>query len=310
MQAPPVLLLMGATATGKTRLALELAEHFDIEIVSVDSAQVYHGMDIGTAKPEPAELDAVPHHLIDIIDPIEQYSAWDFMQQSQQLAQEISERGRIPLLSGGTMMYFHAFEHGLNKMPEADDALRQRLDREGHKLGWEAMHARLAEVDADSASRIKSGDSQRIQRALEVYELTGKPLSVLQKTEASGYSGNITRIILTAEDRTELHRRIEARFLRMLEQGFVDEVKTLKSLPGLSLNLPSMRCVGYRQVWQYLDDEYDHQSMVDKSVAATRQLAKRQITWLRKQPVEQGFDCLNYRKDDIFRLVESAFSGF
>ena len=310
MQSPPVLLLMGATATGKTRLALELAQHFDIEIISVDSAQIYRGMDIGTAKPDSNERAAVPHHLIDIIEPTEQYSAWDFVQQSLQLVEEISARGRIPLLAGGTMMYFHAFEQGLNRMPEADEDLRQRLDREGRDLGWAAMHARLAEIDSVSAARIKPGDSQRIQRALEVYELTGEPLSLLQQAESAGYPGSISRIILSAEDRAALHRRIEKRFLDMLEQGLVDEVGALKSTPGLGPDLPSMRCVGYRQVWQFLDGEYDYQDMVDRAVAATRQLAKRQITWLRKQPAEQAFDCLNYRKDDIFRLVESSFSGF
>ena len=310
MQSPPVLLLMGATATGKTRLSLELAQHFDIEIISVDSAQVYRGMDIGTAKPDSNERAAVPHHLIDIIEPTEQYSAWDFVQQSQQLVREISARGRRPLLAGGTMMYFHAFEQGLNRMPEADEDLRQRLDREGRDLGWATMHARLSEIDPVSAARIKPGDSQRIQRALEVYELTGEPLSLLQQSESSGYPGSISRIILSVEDRAALHDRIEKRFLDMLEQGLVDEVSALKSTPGLSLDLPSMRCVGYRQVWRFLDGEYDYQSMVDRAVAATRQLAKRQITWLRKQPAEQAFDCLNYRKDDIFRLVESSFSGF
>ena len=309
MSSAPVLFLMGATATGKTELALELARHFDIEIISVDSAQIYRGMDIGTAKPGRDERASVPHHLIDIIDPAEQYSAWDFVQQSRQLVQEISQRGRIPLLAGGTMMYFHAFEQGLNRLPEADDELRRRLDREARDLGWAVMHARLAEIDAISASRIKPGDTQRIQRALEVYELTGEPLSLLQQGQSSGYPGRITRIILSVEDRAELHQRIEARFLHMLDSGFVEEVSELKSSPDLNLNLPSMRCVGYRQIWQYLEGEYGRQDMIGKAVAATRQLAKRQITWLRKQPAEQAFDCLNYRKDDILRLVETSFSG-
>ena len=266
-------------------------------------------MDIGTAKPDHMERKVVPHHLIDIIDPSEQFSAWDFVEQSRRLALEISQRGRIPLLAGGTMMYFHAFENGLNRLPEADDALRKRIDRAGREQGWEVMHARLAEIDPLSAERIKPGDSQRIQRALEVYELAGEPLSDLQRTRSLGYSGRISRIILSADDRAELHRRIEKRFLHMLDRGFVEEVRALKSSPDLSLELPSMRCVGYRQVWQFLDGEFRQQEMIDRAVAATRQLAKRQITWLRKQPADQAFDCLNYRKDDIFRLVESSFSG-
>ena len=309
MQAPPVLFLMGATATGKTDLALEIANHFDVEIISVDSAQIYRGMDIGTAKPEREILDRVQHHLIDIVEPHEQYSVWDFVQQSQQLATDIAGRGRLPLMAGGTMMYFHAFENGLNRLPEADDALRCRLDDEMREQGLAGLFERLRQVDPDSAERIKPGDTQRIQRALEVYELTGEPLSSLQRRETSGYPGRIEKILLATDDRAELHRRIERRFHAMLEQGFVDEVATLKSNPDLDAGMPSMRCVGYRQVWQYLDGDFDRQAMVDKVVAATRQLAKRQITWLRKQPADRAVDCLNYRKDDIFRRVETSFSG-
>jgi len=309
MQAPPVLLLMGATATGKTELALAIARRFEIEIISVDSAQIYRGMDIGTAKPGREILDAIPHHLVDIIDPTGQFSAWDFVRQSRQLVDEIARRGRLPLMAGGTMMYFHAFESGLNRLPEANQALRRRLDAEAREHGWPALHARLAGVDPASARRIKPGDSQRIQRALEVFELSGEPLSALQQRETRGYPGRIDRIVLAADDRAELHRRIERRFAQMLEQGFVDEVARLRAIPDLHPGLPSMRCVGYRQVWQHLEGEFDRDTMVDKAVAATRQLAKRQLTWLRKQPAGRAFDCLSYRKDDIFRRVESAFSG-
>ncbi|MFZ9038466.1 MAG: tRNA (adenosine(37)-N6)-dimethylallyltransferase MiaA [Gammaproteobacteria bacterium] len=299
---------MGATATGKTELAIEIARRFEVEIISVDSALIYRGMDIGTAKPAPDILRQFPHHLVDIIDPAEQFSAWDFVQQNQRLVAEISERGRLPLLVGGTMLYYHAFEQGLNRLPEADEALRQRLDQEAKQHGWQLMHERLAAVDPVSASRIKPTDSQRIQRALEVYELSGEPLSRLQQHESSGYAGPIEKIILAADDRAALHQRIASRFHEMLEQGFIDEVVRLRQRGDLDLSLPSMRCVGYRQVWQHLDGELSHQQMIDKSIAATRQLAKRQITWLRKQPPGDAFDCLNYRKDAIFRRVEAAFS--
>ena len=308
MPAPKVLLLMGATATGKTDLALEISRHFAVEIISVDSALIYRGMNIGTAKPEAEILQSVPHHLVDIIDPAEAFSVWDFVQRSRRLVDEISARGRIPLLVGGTMMYCNAFERGLNRLPEANPALRQRLDQEAQQIGWQAMHDKLAEVDPVTASRIRPTDAQRIQRALEVYQLAGVTLSQLHQQESTAYPGQIEKIILAANDRAELHRRIEARFLNMLEQGFVEEVKSLKSRADLNLSLPSMRCVGYRQLWQFLDGELSRQEMIDKGVAATRQLAKRQITWLRKQSQENAFDCLNYSKDAIFNQVEAAFT--
>ena len=307
MPAAKVILLMGATATGKTELALEISRRFDVEIISVDSALIYRGMNIGTAKPEPEILQSVPHHLIDIIDPVEAFSVWDFVQQSRRLVDEIVERGRIPLLVGGTMMYFHAFEHGLNRLPEANEALRQRLDLEAQEKGWQAMHDKLAEVDPLSAKRIKPTDSQRIQRALEVYQIAGEPLSRLHQQKSNGYSGQIEKIILAANDRARLHQRIESRFLSMLDRGFVEEVLNLKARGDLDLSLPSMRCVGYRQLWQFLDGDLSRQEMIDKGIAATRQLAKRQITWLRKQPQENAFDCLNYSKDAIFDVVKAAF---
>jgi len=307
MPAPKVILLMGATATGKTELALQISRRFDVEIISVDSALIYRGMNIGTAKPEPEILQSVPHHLIDIIDPAEPFSVWDFVQQSRRLVDEIVKRGRIPLLAGGTMMYCHAFEHGLNRLPEANQALRQRLDLEARQTGWQAMHDKLAEVDPLSASRIKPTDSQRIQRALEVYQIAGEPLSRLHQQKTTGYAGQIEKIILAVNDRARLHQRIESRFLSMLERGLVEEVINLKARGDLNLSLPSMRCVGYRQLWQFLDGDLSRQEMIDKGVAATRQLAKRQITWLRKQPQENAFDCLNYSKDAIFDVVKAAF---
>lgn len=308
MLTPKLIFLMGATATGKTELAAEICRRFPVEIISVDSAQIYRGMDIGTAKPDRKSLALAPHHLIDIIDPAEQYSAWDFVQQSRQLAAEIGARGNIPLLVGGSMMYYHAFEQGLNSLPVADDALRARLDAEAGEIGWPGMHRRLSEIDADSAARIKPGDSQRIQRALEVYELSGKPLSLLQQEESSGYQGEIVKLILAASDRSRLHHRIETRFLQMLDNGFIEEVEGLKRRGDLDLSMPSMRCVGYRQLWQYLDGELSRQQMTEKAVIATRQLAKRQITWLRKQPQDRSFDCLNYRKGAIFEFVDVSFS--
>ena len=297
---------MGATATGKTELALAISQRFEVEIISVDSALIFRDMNIGTAKPGADVLASVPHHLIDIIDPADAYSVWDFVEQSRQLVDEISQRGRIPLLAGGTMMYFHAFEQGLNRLPAADKELRQRLDQEASEVGLAAMHERLEGIDPASASRIKATDSQRIQRALEVFELSGKPLSQLQQQETTGFVGEVEKIILAASDRKLLHQRIHSRFLEMLEQGFIEEVEGLRLRSELNLSLPSMRCVGYRQLWQHLDGEFPREEMIDKAVAATRQLAKRQITWLRKQAGGTTYDCLNYRKDAIFRQVEAA----
>jgi tRNA dimethylallyltransferase len=301
-----VVALMGSTATGKTDLALAIAERFDVEIVSVDSALIFRGMDIGTAKPPADVLASVPHHLIDIIDPADSWSVWDFVEECGRLVGEIADRGRLPLLAGGTMMYFHAFEHGLNRLPAAEPELRRRLDREARELGLAALHERLAKVDPVSAERIRPGDSQRIQRALEVFELSGRPLSELQQRKTTGYAGGIDKILLAADDRAALHQRIAERFLAMLEQGFIDEVEGLRRRGDLDLSLPSMRCVGYRQVWQYLEGELTRQQMIDKAIAATRQLAKRQITWLRKQTDARAYNCLNYRKDAIFRQLEAA----
>ncbi|MCP4494049.1 MAG: tRNA (adenosine(37)-N6)-dimethylallyltransferase MiaA [Gammaproteobacteria bacterium] len=306
MPDPAVICLMGATATGKTELAVEIAKRFPVEIISVDSALVYRDMNIGTAKPETALLVSAPHFLIDIVDPAETYSAWHFVNDARALIDEISQRGNTPLLVGGTMMYYHALEHGLNSLPEANEAVREKLDREALLIGWTAMHARLSAVDPQSASHIKPGDSQRIQRALEIFELSGQAMSALQSKEKRTYRGEMLKLILNVEDRAALHARIENRFHNMLAAGFIDEVVRLRARGDLNLSLPSMRCVGYRQVWQHLDDEFEKQEMVDKAVAATRQLAKRQMTWLRKQPQKNVFDCLNRRKSAIFKLIDEA----
>ncbi len=297
---------MGATATGKTDLAVAIAESYPVELISVDSAMVYREMNIGTAKPEPELLERVPHFLVDIINPDESFSAWEFVEKTRALMHDIQQRGKVPLLVGGTMLYFNALEFGLNQLPQADADVRSKLAAMASEIGWSAMHDRLARVDPQIAERIKPGDSQRIQRALEVYELTGQPLSTLQQQQSEAFHGNPLRLILAAEDRAALHERIEKRFRVMLEQGFVREVEALRARGDLNLEMPSMRCVGYRQIWQYLDGELSYEAMVSKGTAATRQLAKRQITWLRKQPDENAVDCLNYRKDDIFNQLDAV----
>ena len=299
---------MGATATGKTGLALEIVKRFPVELISVDSALIYRGMDIGTAKPAVEVLNATPHHLIDIIDPAERYSAWDFVEDANRLIDEISARGKIPLLVGGTMMYYHALEHGLNKLPVAESSLRTSLNQQAMEIGWQAMHEKLAQIDPLSASRIGPGDSQRIQRALEVYEISGMPLSSLQQQESTGLKSETLKIILNAGDRAGLHARIELRFREMIEHGFIEEVRLLKDRPELNLSLPSMRCVGYRQIWQFLDGNLNRDAMIFKAIVATRQLAKRQMTWLRKQPQTNAFDCMTYRKEAVFESISNAFS--
>jgi len=308
MSALPVIFLMGATATGKTDLAVEIAKHFPVELISVDSALIYRHMNIGTAKPDAKILSETPHFLIDIIDPAENYSAWDFVQDASQLIRQITERGNIPLLVGGTMMYYHALEHGLNELPQADPAMRAKLNDEAGKIGWEAMHEKLAAIDPVSANRIKVSDSQRIQRALEVFYISGQSLSDLQNRASKGADLEVTRIILNAEDRSHLHRRIAQRFEAMIDNGFIDEVADLKKRGDLNLEMPSMRCVGYRQIWQYLDGSTTREEMIHKAVVATRQLAKRQMTWLRKQPQNLAFDCLNFRSETIFEVLNKEYA--
>lgn len=279
------IFLMGPTAAGKSAFAIELAQQIPTEIISVDSAMVYRGMNIGTGKPTHAEMQGIPHHLIDIRDPRDTYSAAEFAQDASKLMAEITNRGRIPLLVGGTMLYFRALQQGLSHLPSADPKIRAALLREGEKIGWDVMHRRLAEVDPESATRIHPNDPQRIQRALEVYEITQKPMSKLfeisNEKSKSIDDYQIHTFALSPPDRLVLHQKIEQRFHQMLEAGLVAEVEALFKRGDLTIDMPSMRAVGYRQVWGYLAGEYPYDEMVDKAIAATRQLAKRQLTWLR-----------------------------
>ncbi len=299
---------MGPTASGKTGVAVELAQRLPCEIISVDSALVYRDMDIGTAKPDAATQAAAPHHLIDLIDPTESYSAARFRADALALMAEIAARGRIPLLAGGTMLYFKALRQGLNELPEADPALRAELDAEAAERGWPALHAELARVDPATAARLQPNDAQRIQRALEVYRLTGEPMAEILKREvAADLPYRVLPLALLPSDRAALHRRIAERFDAMLEQGFIEEVQALRQRYLLSLELPSMRCVGYRQAWQYLDGEFGRAALREKGVAATRQLAKRQLTWLRAMTDTQDFDCLAPRlAEDVLAYLHNA----
>ncbi len=285
---------MGPTASGKTAAALEIARHIPAEIISVDSALVYRDMDIGTAKPSPEELSAVPHHLIDLIDPAESYSVSQFTGDATRLVLEISQRGKLPLLVGGTMMYFRGLQNGLDDLPGADPDIRAKIDRDAALHGWPALHQKLAQLDPDTAERLKPNDSQRIQRALEIIEITGKPVSALYTGKPQNELPFILLpIALEPSDRSILHQRIATRFDAMLENdSLINEVRALREKGGLHLGLPSMRCVGYRQTWQYLDGEFDKKALREKGIAATRQLAKRQLTWLRAMPERIVIDCL------------------
>ena len=279
---PDAVILAGPTCTGKTALALRLAEHYPLEIVSVDSAQVYRSMDIGTAKPARAVLDAVPHHLIDLCDPAEAYSAGRFRRDATAAITEIHSRGRVPLLVGGTMLYFRALTRGIAPLPEANPALRDQIDRRARQIGWPALHVELARVDPAAAARIRPADGQRIQRALEVLELTGQPLSTLQQQlEPAPFA--FASFALLPSDRSELYARIDARFVQMMEQGFLDEVRLLRARGDLHADLPSLRSVGYRQLWSHLAGEAGLEAAVAAGQRATRNLAKRQLTWIRSE---------------------------
>lgn len=304
---PPAIFLMGPTASGKTDLAIELCHLLPCEIISVDSAMIYRGMDIGTAKPSPEELTLAPHRLIDICDPADTYSAADFRRDALAAMSEISGRGRIPLLVGGTMMYFKALLHGMSNLPSASPELREEIEREAERDGWDTLHQELADKDPEAARLIHPNNRQRLMRAIEVIRLTNKPISSFWQSE-SGTSGQqrqsgiedytyftswqadesaalpytVFQFALAPAERSVLHSRIQKRFLAMLEAGFLDEVRALMARGDLSPDLPSMRCVGYRQAWDYLSGNEDYDSFVAKGVAATRQLAKRQLTWLRK----------------------------
>ncbi len=283
------LCLAGPTAAGKTAAALAIAQVLPVEIVSVDSALVYRGMDIGTAKPSAGERAQAPHHLIDILDPAERYSAAQFVADATRLVDAIHARGRMPLLVGGTMLYFKALFDGLDEMPPADAAVRAALDAEAAALGWPALHAELARVDPATAARLPPGDAQRIQRALEVFRLTGRPISRVPRERARP---PVTPPLLSLEpsSRAWLHERVALRFTQMLAAGFVDEVRALRARGNLHLGLPSMRCVGYRQAWAALDAG-DLAPLREQGIAATRQLAKRQITWLRGMPQREPIAC-------------------
>jgi len=284
--------LLGPTASGKSRLAMQLASKFPIEIVSIDSAQVYRGMDIGTAKPSSAERNAVPHHLVDLLDPTEAYSAARFRDDAIRAVADIHSRRRIPLLVGGTMLYYRALVEGLDALPPAHPGIRAQIDAQAMQIGWPALHAELAKIDPATAARLKPGDAQRIQRALEIHRQTGKPMSELQKRPKDALPFELRAFSLAPEDRSELHTRIAGRFDAMLQAGLVDELRSLRTRFQLSATLPSMRCVGYRQAWEFLEGRCNEAQLREAGIAATRQLAKRQLTWLRSLPGLQAADRL------------------
>ena len=280
----PVITLMGPTAAGKTALAIELCQHLDTQVISVDSALVYKGMNIGTAKPDAEELSLAPHHLIDILDPLETYSVADFRRDAIEKIDQLHQQGKVPILVGGTMMYFKGLIEGLSPLPEADATIRQELEAQAQQIGWAGLHEQLAAVDPDAAAKISENDSQRINRALEVYRLTGQTMTVLQQQKQPLLPYQFHQFAIAPTDRKVLHDRIEKRFNIMLDQGFKNEVSTLYQRGDLHPDLPSIRCVGYRQMWEHLAGNCDHDEMVFKGIAATRQLAKRQLTWLRSWP--------------------------
>ena len=290
---PPAIFLMGPTASGKTGVAVELVQRLPVELISVDSALVYRDMDIGTAKPDTATLARAPHHLIDIIDPTEAYSAAAFRHDALRLMADITARGKVPLLVGGTMLYFKALREGLSELPQADPEVRAALDAEIAQHGIKYMHQQLALVDAETAARLEPTDTQRIQRAMEIFRITGQPMSALFKLQTQHKMPfRILSIALIPSDRAQLHARIAARFKTMLELGLLDELRMLRSKYPLHPDLPSMRCVGYRQAWQFIEGEINEAQLLETGIVATRQLAKRQLTWLRSMPDNIELDCL------------------
>lgn len=304
---PPAIFLMGPTASGKTGLALALREKFPLDIISVDSALVYRGMEIGTAKPDEATLRSAPHALIDIREPSESYSAADFREDALAEMSEITRRGRVALLAGGTMLYFKALSQGLAILPSANPQVRARIEQQAGELGWQAMHSMLAGKDPEAAARIHPNDTQRIQRALEVIELTGMKMSDLHRQQKEqDWDYRVLKIVVCPQPRQELHARIEKRFHQMLDEGFLDEVKALKARNDLNPTLPSMRCVGYRQAWAYLEGKSTYEEMCAKAVAATRQLAKRQLTWLRRESGALWYDlAVQSAHESVFREVQN-----
>ena len=299
----PCVCITGPTACGKTKLAIELAEEFPIEIISMDSAMVYRGMDIGTAKPSQAVRKRVPHHLIDIVEPTETYSAGRFASDARNALAGVYRRGRIPLLVGGTLLYLRSIRDGLAALPEADPKVRQRLDEEAEAVGWATLHKRLRGVDPDAAERISSTDRQRIQRALEVYELTGQSLTSLHKAQKPQAGIPILPLALVPADRVDLAEKVERRFDLMVAMGLVEEVEALKARGDLRLTTPAMRAVGYRQVWSFLEGAYGWEEARMKAIVATRQLAKRQMTWLRS---ESQIKTLSAQGDKLLEEVRNA----
>jgi len=307
---PPAILLMGPTASGKTAVAMALADRFPVELVSVDSAQVFRDMDVGTAKPDRATLARYPHRLIDLISPEESYSAARFCTDALAAMAEITAAGKVPLLVGGTMLYFRALLHGLADLPQADAALRAEIDAEAAAEGWPALHAKLAVFDPSTAARLHPTDSQRLQRAVEIYRLTGRPMSaLLAESEQLRPAYDFLSIGLLPADRAVLHARIARRFDEMLLAGLDEEVLMLRAKYTLNLNLPSMRCVGYRQTWEAQEGIIPHKELRDRGIFATRQLAKRQITWLTNSFTAETYDCLDPALSDKIAARVAAFLG-
>lgn len=305
-ELPRAIFLMGPTASGKTGVAVELVQRLPVEIISVDSALVYRDMNIGTAKPDAETLAKAPHHLIDIVDPTEVYSAAAFRKDALRLMDEIASRGRIPLLVGGTMLYFKALKEGLNDLPVADPEVRKELDEIIRMKGTPFLHQMLASVDPITAERLSPNDTQRIGRAMEIYRIAGRPMSeLLSQEKTHSLPFDVLSIALIPSERSALHQRIAMRFKQMLEQGLIDELQALRKKYALHPDLPSMRCVGYRQAWEYLAGEIDKGQLLEKGIVATRQLAKRQLTWLRSMPENVEIDCLS---DNLTQRVRFALN--
>lgn len=309
---PTAIFLMGPTASGKTDLAIQLRSALPVEVISVDSALIYKGMDIGTAKPSKEELELAPHRLIDILDPSESYSAMNFRDDALREMADITAQGKIPLLVGGTMLYYKALIEGLSPLPSADENIRAEIEQKAAQQGWATLHTELAKIDPISAARINPSDSQRINRALEVFYITGKSLTELTEEKGEALPYDFVQFAIAPKDRHILHDRIEQRFHKMIELGFQAEVEKLYARGDLNINLPSIRCVGYRQMWEYLQDDYDHEEMIFRGICATRQLAKRQLTWLRgwKTPI-QWLDSLQPQqaKETLLRHLDSYQKG-
>lgn len=308
---PPAIFLMGPTASGKTNAAVYLKQHLPVELISVDSALVFQDMNIGTAKPEPAVLKQAPHFLVDIIPPTQAYSAASFREDALRLMHEITARGNIPVLVGGTMLYFKALASGLSGLPEADAEIRAQIDAEAATIGWPGMHAKLGTIDPETAARLKPNDMQRIQRALEVYAIAGETMTALHaKQQAQTLPYRVLNIALEPSDRSVLHARIATRFQQMLDDGLVEEVKTLlEKYPSLTIESTSMRCVGYRQVLEYMQGQYPLEELCDRGIFATRQLAKRQLTWLRSMEDTVTLDCLDAQLNaQVKALVQNFLS--